>query len=266
MSWFLSYLALGAVAGFFAGLLGIGGGAMMVPLLAMLFSAQAFPENEILHLALGTTMAAILFTSISSMRAHHAYGAVRWPIVLTMTPGILLGTSLGAWLASRVSSWKLGLFFTLFIFYTATQMIADRKPKSRREMPGIFGTMMVGGGIGVFSCLVGIGGGTLSVPFLIWCNIPALHAIGTSAAIGFPVALGSALGYALNGWSIAQLPPFSLGFVYLPAVLGIMLSSMLTAPLGARLTHRLPAKRIKQIFAIVLILLALKMLFGLIRT
>jgi len=262
MSWFLFYLALGALSGLFAGLLGVGGGSVMVPLLVMLFSAQAFPENEILHLALGTSLAAILFTSVASMRAHHAHGAVRWPIVFRITPGILLGTFLGAWLASLVSSRGLAILFTAFVFYTAAQMFADRKPKPEREMPGLFGTVVVGMGIGAFSCLVAIGGGALSVPFMLWCNVPMRHAIGTSSAIGFPIAVGGALGYVFNGWTVTHLPPHSLGFVYLPAVAGIVLASMLTAPLGARLTHRLPVALIKRIFAVVLILLALKMLFG----
>lgn len=266
MSWFLLYLVLGAFTGFFAGLLGIGGGAVMVPLLVMLFSAQAFPGNEILHLALGTSLAAILFTSVASMRAHHAHGAVLWPIVFRITPGILLGTFLGAWLASMVSSRELALLFTAFVVYTAVQMFADRKPEPGREMPGLLGTVAVGVGIGAFSCLVAIGGGALSVPFMIWCNVPVRHAIGTSSAIGFPIAVGGAAGYVFNGWAVTHLPPHSLGFVYLPAVAGIVLSSMLTAPLGARLTHRLPVVLIKRIFAVVLILLALKMLFGVLGT
>lgn len=261
--WWLLYLALGAFAGFFAGLLGIGGGSVMVPLLVMLFTAQQFPSQEVMHLALGTSMAAILFTSVSSVRAHHQHQAVLWPIVLKITPGILLGTVLGTEIASRVPSAWLGIIFATFIFYVAIQMIVGFKPQPSREMPGALGTGLVGLGIGAFSCLVAIGGGVLSVPFMAWCNVRMQHAIGTSAAIGFPIALGGAAGYIFNGWQVAALPAHSLGFVYLPAVVGLVAASVLTAPLGARLAHRLPVKQLKRIFAGILLLLALKMLWGL---
>ncbi|MDR2165620.1 MAG: sulfite exporter TauE/SafE family protein [Zoogloeaceae bacterium] len=263
MQWFLLYLALGVVSGFFAGLLGIGGGSVMVPLLVMLFSAQDFPVGEVMHLALGTSLAAILFTSISSMWTHHAHGAVVWPIVFRITPGILLGTMFGAKVASLVPSRELAILFTVFILYTSVQMIANFKPRPGRAMPGFWGTGAAGAGIGAFSCLVAIGGGALSVPFMLWCNVGVRQAIGTSAAIGFPVAVGGALGYVFNGWRVAHLPSYSLGFVYLPAVAGLVFASVLTAPVGARLAHRLPVMRLRQIFAVMLMLLAVKMLWGL---
>lgn len=263
MLWYVLYLALGAFAGFFAGLLGIGGGSVMVPLLVMLFSAQQFPAQEVMHLALGTSMAAILFTSVSSVRAHHRHGAVQWTIVARMTPGILLGTVLGTELASRVPSFGLAVLFTVFIFYVAVQMSVGFKPKPSREMPGALGTAAVGFGIGAFSCLVAIGGGVLSVPFMAWCNVRMQTAIATSAAIGFPIALGGAAGYIWNGWGVAGLPAHSLGFVYLPALLALVAASVLTAPLGARLAHRLPVRLLRRVFAGVLLLLALKMLWGL---
>ena len=261
--WWLAYLGLGAVAGFFAGLLGIGGGSLMVPVLVMLFAAQGLPSGEVMHLALGTSMATIFFTSISSVRAHHAHGAVRWEIVGRITPGILLGTWLGTLLASRVSTTALALIFTVFIVYVSVQMILNVKPKPHREMPGALGTSLVGAFIGGLSCLVAIGGGALSVPFMTWCNVKVQHAIGTSSAIGFPIALGGALGYILNGWSATGLPAGSLGFVYGPAVVGVALSSVLTAPFGARMAHRLPVATLKRIFAGILLLLAMKMLWGL---
>ncbi|MDD3481700.1 sulfite exporter TauE/SafE family protein [Azovibrio restrictus] len=264
--WWLLYLVLGAFAGFFAGLLGIGGGSVMVPLLVMVFSAQQFPAGEVMHLALGTSMAAILFTSISSVRAHHQHGAVQWPIVARITPGILLGTLLGTELASRIPAAWLAVLFTVFIFYVAVQMIVGFKPKPSREMPGVLGTGLVGLGIGAFSCLVAIGGGVLSVPFMAWCNVRMQHAIGTSAAIGFPIAFGGAAGYIFNGWHVAGLPQHSLGFVYLPALVGLVAASVLTAPLGASLAHRLPVRQLKRIFAGVLLLLAVKMLWGLLAS
>ncbi|MGB4466450.1 MAG: sulfite exporter TauE/SafE family protein [Azovibrio sp.] len=264
--WWLLYLALGAFSGFFAGLLGIGGGAVLVPLLVMFFTAQQFPSQEVMHLALGTSMAAILFTSISSVRAHHQLGAVQWPIVIRITPGILLGTLLGTEVASRVPSTWLAILFTVFIFYVAVQMIVGFKPKPSRELPGVLGTGMVGVGIGAFSCLVAIGGGVLSVPFMVWCNVRVQHAIGTSAAIGFPIALGGAAGYIYNGWRVEGLPEFSLGFVYLPALVGLVAASVLTAPLGARLAHQLPVNSLRRVFAGLLLLLALKMSWGLLAS
>ncbi len=261
--WWLAYLALGAFAGFFAGLLGIGGGSVMVPVLVMLFAAQGFPSGEVMHLALGTSMAAIFFTSISSVRTHQAHGAVIWPIVGRITPGIIAGTVLGTHIASLVPTKALGLIFTIFICYVSVQMIINKKPEPHREMPGLLGTSLVGAAIGLISCLVAIGGGALSVPFMTWCNVRVQNAIGTSAAIGFPIALGGALGYIWNGWSVADLPVGSIGFVYLPAVIGVVASSVLTAPIGARQTHQLPVKTLKQVFAGILLLLACKMLWGL---
>lgn len=261
--WWLGYLALGAFAGFFAGLLGIGGGSVMVPVLVMLFAAQGFSSGEVMHLALGTSMAAIFFTSLSSVRTHHAHGAVLWPIVGRITPGIIVGTLLGTHIASMVPTKALGLIFTIFICYVSAQMILNKKPEPHREMPGWLGTSLVGAGIGAISCLVAIGGGALSVPFMTWCNVRIQNAIATSAGIGFPIALGGALGYIWNGWSVAGLPEGSLGFVYLPAVLGVVLPSIMTAPVGARKTHELPVKTLKRVFAAILLILAVKMLWGL---
>lgn len=264
--WWLAYLALGAFAGFFAGLLGIGGGSVLVPVLVMIFAAQGISSGEVMHLALGTSMAAIFFTSISSVRTHHAHGAVIWSIVARITPGIIVGTLLGTYVASMVPTKALGLIFTIFICYVSVQMIINKKPGPHREMPGTLGTSLVGAGIGAISCLVAIGGGALSVPFMTWCNVRVQNAIGTSAAIGFPIALGGALGYIWNGWSVVGLPEGSLGFVYLPAVIGVVASSILTAPIGARKTHELPVKTLKRIFAAILLLLASKMLWGLLST
>ncbi|MDR2366090.1 MAG: sulfite exporter TauE/SafE family protein [Zoogloeaceae bacterium] len=258
--WWLLYPLLGAASGFFAGLLGIGGGAVMAPLLVMLFSAQGLGGGEVMRMALGTSMAAILFTAIASARAHHRRKAVEWRIVAAITPGVLLGTLLGARLASRMPSTALAILFVVFIFYVSAQMLAGFTPKASRSMPGALGTALAGVGIGAFSCLVAIGGGALSVPFMLWCNVRAQHAIGTSAAIGFPIAVGGAAGYMINGWQNPALPPYSIGFVYLPAVAGMVVVSMLTAPLGAALTHALPVKRLRQIFAVVLLLLAVSML------
>lgn len=259
----LAYVALGATAGVLAGLLGIGGGIFMVPVLAMLFSAQGFPHAHLMHLALGTSMAAIVFTSISSLRTHQRHGAVLWPVVKTITPGILVGTALGTTIASRIPTRELAIFFTGFITFVALQMAANAKPKPSRSLPGTWGMVGVGGFIGALSALVAIGGGSLSVPFLTWCNVQVQKAIGTSAAIGFPLALSGTLGYILSGQGATDLPSGTLGYVYLPALLGLVPASFLTAPIGARLTHRLPVAMLKRIFAGILLLLAIKMAYGL---
>lgn len=263
MLYWMSYCALGACAGILAGLLGVGGGLVIVPVLVFLFTAQHLPSAYILHLALGTSLATIMFTSVSSMRAHHGRGAVEWRIVRRITPGILVGTFLGSWVASQLSGRFLKGFFVLFLFYVACQMLLDIKPKPHRQLPGSAGSFGVGNLIGGISSLVGIGGGTMSVPFMLWCNVPLHHAIGTSAAIGFPIALAGAAGYAVNGLAIKGLPPFSFGFVYLPALTGITVASVLTAPLGARLAHGLPVHRLKKGFAVLLIVMGTKLLLSL---
>ena len=263
MEWWAWYLAVGAFVGFFAGLLGVGGGLVTVPALAMIFSAQHFPADHVLHLALGTSMAAILFTSISSLREHHRHGAVIWTVVRDITPGILIGTALGTVLARQVSTRALAIFFAAFVVFVAVQMMFNLKPKPSRQLPGRLAVAGVGAGIGAVSSLAAIGGGTLTVPFLTWCNVKVHNAIGTSAAVGFPIALGGAVGYIVNGLSVAELPQWSLGFVYLPARAWLVASSMLTAPLGARTAHRLPVPTLKRIFAGVLVLLSAKMLSNL---
>ena len=257
------YLLLGLFAGFLAGLLGVGGGLVIVPVLVFIFSAQHFPEASILHLALGTSLGSIIFTSISSLRAHHAHGAVDWHIVRTITPGIVTGTLLGSVLAAQLSTHFLKVFFVVFLFYVGTQMLLNIKPKPTHKLPGLGGMFAAGNVIGSVSSLVGIGGGTLSVPFMTWCNVKMHQAIGTSAAIGFPIAVAGAAGYVANGLAVKGLPQYSLGFVYLPALAGVVLASMLTAPLGAKLAHKLPVGKLKKIFAILLYTLGVKMAWSL---
>lgn len=258
--WWLAYVALGLFAGFMAGLLGIGGGAVMVPLLAMIFAGQQFPPEQVLHLALGTSMATIIFTAISSLRTHHRHGAVLWDTLAAFTPGVLLGTLLGTLLAARISTQGLALFFACFISCVALQMALNLKPQAHRELPGRGGLALAGGIIGGLSSLVAIGGGSLTVPYLAWCNVPVRHAIGTSAALGLPIAFFGTLGYIWNGWGEAGLPAWSLGYVYGPALLWVMAGSVVAAPVGARLAHRLPVATLKRVFAAVLVLLAAKML------
>lgn len=262
-SWLFGYLGLGAIAGLFAGLLGVGGGGIMVPILAMMFEAQHIPGEHLMHLALGTSMATIVFTSASSLRSHHQHGAVLWPVVKGISPGIVVGTIAVAQLTSHVSTHALAVIFATFMTYVAVQMIINAKPKPSRELPGTVGMMLVGAVIGGVSALVAIGGGSLSVPFMTWCNVKVHHAIGTSAAIGLPIALAGSVGYMISGYSATGLPAGSFGFIYLPALLGTVCTSVLVAPLGAKLAHRLPVAILKKIFAGVLVLLSAKMLWNL---
>jgi len=264
VTWHLAYIGLGLFTGLSAGMLGIGGGLVMVPALTMMFGAQAgFPPGEVLHQALGTSMATILFTSLSSLRAHHGHRAVLWRVVGQITPGILLGTLLGTLCAAQVPAKPLGIVFTVFICLAALQMLANFKPKPSRQLPGAGGIFAFGAGIGAFSAFVAIGGGAFTVPFLSWCNVKIHKAIGTSAAISFPVALGGTIGYIYNGWGHLALPEWSLGFVHLPALAWMVPPSMMMAPLGARLAHSLPITTAKRLFACLLIALAAKMLWKL---
>lgn len=257
------YGAVGAAAGILAGLLGIGGGLVIVPMLVFCFTRQGIPEPAIMHLALGTSMASIMFTAVSSFWFHHRRGAVRWLVVRRIVIGIFVGTFLGTAVAASLSTRFLKGFFVIFLYYVAVQMLTGRKPKPGRQLPGAAGMFGAGNVIGGVSSLVGIGGGTLSVPFMMWCNIPLHEAIGTSAAIGFPIAVAGAAGYALNGLSAAGLPGYSLGYVYLPALAGIIGASVLTAPIGVRMAHSLPVDKLKRLFAGLLLVVATRMLISL---
>lgn len=263
MEWALTYLAVGALVGFLAGLLGIGGGLVIVPALTFLFIAQGFPQTHLLHLALGTSLASIMFTSVASLRAHHAHGAINWRIVRIITPGIIAGTLGGSLVASRLSSLVLAVFFTGFVCLAATQILLDIKPRPTRQLPGRLGMFIAGTVIGIISSLAAIGGAVMSVPFMLYCNVKTHNAIGTAAAIGFPIAASGTAGYILSGMAQKSLPLLSLGFVYLPAVLWLVIASVLTAPLGAKLAHRLPVDKLKKILAVLLYLIAAKMLAGL---
>jgi len=256
MEFLAGYLVLGLAAGFVAGLLGVGGGLIIVPVLAWLLEAQGVTHNA-MHYALGTSLASILFTSVSSLRAHHARGAVDWNTLRRIAPGIVAGALIGAALAARLSPVPLKIFFVAFLFYAALQMWWNFKPTPHRQMPGNIGMFGAGGIIGAVSSWVGIGGGTLSVPFQLWCNVPLHRAIGTSAAIGLPIAAAGAVGYALNGPAVSV--PGALGYIHLTALAGIALGSILTAPLGARSAHALPVGKLKRIFALLLLALAIRM-------
>ncbi|MDM9559165.1 MULTISPECIES: sulfite exporter TauE/SafE family protein [Bordetella] len=255
-------LALGAVVGFAAGLLGIGGGMLLVPFLTMLFAWKGMPQDLVVHAAIATSMTSILFTSISSVRAHQRKGTIQWKIVFAMAPGIILGGLLagGAVFAALSTAW-LSLFFAVFVGYSAWSMLRNKKPKPSRQMPGVAGTTAVGAGIGFLSGLVGAGGGFLSVPFMVWCNVALHAAVSTSAALGFPIALANSVGYVVSGLNQgAATYPGMLGYIYWPALLALVATSVLTAPAGAHMAHRLPVATLKRVFACLLFALAAYML------
>jgi len=264
--WWLLYPLLGVFAGFVAGLFGVGGGLTLVPVLYMIFSAEGFPEAHIMHLTLGTSMATIVMTSVSSMRAHHGYGAVRWEIVKGMTPGLLFGTLAGSLFAGMVPTRPLAVAFTAIVYFAALQMVLDFKPKPHRGLPGTPGLSLAGALIGGVSSLVAAGGGFMSIPFMVFCNVAIHHAVGTSSMLGFPIAVAGLAGYLIAGWGVPGLPPLTLSFIYLPAFAGVVALSILVAPLGARVAHALPVKPLKRAFGVFLALLASKMLHSLLTS
>ena len=257
----LELLVLGSFTGFLAGLLGVGGGAMLVPFMTLLLTLKGFPEAYVVKMAVATSLTTICFTSISSVRAHHQRGAVRWDIVKLLAPGIVLGSLLGAQIAKALPANWLALLFALFIGFSATQMFLDKKPKPTRQLPQGAGMFGAGGVIGTLSALVGAGGAFVSVPFMTWCNVKIHSAVATSAALGFPIALAGTLGYVIAGWSLPDMPSGTLGFVYLPALFAVSIASVATAPLGARTAHRLDITQLRRVFAMLLFVLAAYMLY-----
>ncbi len=254
-------LLLGAGTGFLAGLLGIGGGMLMVPVMTLLFTVKGFPSQHVVKMAVATSLATICFTSLASVRAHHLHGAVRWQSVRQLAPGILLGSYLGSWLATLLPSRALALLFALFVGFSATQMLLDRKPAPTRQLPRAPGMAIAGSGIGALSGMVGAGGGFITVPFMTWCNVAIHHAVATSAALGFPIAVAGTLSYVINGLGVADLPSGAFGYLYVPALVVISLASVLMAPVGARTAHRLEVRQLKRAFALLLYALAAYMLY-----
>jgi uncharacterized membrane protein YfcA len=255
------FLVLGGFAGLLAGLLGVGGGLVIVPMITYTFDIRGMSGEHTYYMALGTSLATIMVTSVSSFTAHHRKKAVLWPVVGSLTPGILFGTFFGSKLASHISTGTLKLFFIVFLLYVGTNMFLNIKPQASRPVPGFAGNSLAGMIIGAVSSFVGIGGGSLSVPYLAWCNVAIHKAVGTSAAVGFPIALAGAAGYLVNGLGIEDMPGPHWGFIYLPAFFGITAASVFTAPLGVRLSHKLPVSTLKKAFACLLFVMAGQMLY-----
>lgn len=255
-------LLLGCGTGYLAGLLGIGGGMLMVPFMTLILSQHGLETALAVKTAIATSMATIMFTSVSSVRAHHKRGAIRWEIVRTMAPGITVMALLtGAFIYPHIKGAALALVFAIFVGFSATQMLFNKRPEASRQLPGTGGRFVAGGVIGTVSGLVGAGGGFISVPFMTWCNVPVHNAVATSAALGFPIAVASTAGNVIGGWHVHNPLPGGFGYLWLPGLLVIATASVLFAPLGARTAHAMNVGQLKRVFAGMLYLLAAYMLY-----
>ena len=259
---FLLSMFLGSIAGLLAGLFGLGGGVVIVPALVWLFSAQQFPDQHIMIMAVATSLATIIVTSISSVFTHHKLGTIRWERVFRLSPGVLFGAGVGALIADFITAEALRWFFISYLFYVAIRMGFQTTSMVNSNKSDKWLDYIVGNGIGVLSSILGIGGGTLTVPYLVSRQVPMKNAVAISSACGLPIAVSGTVVYAFLGWGKVFLPEWSLGYVYLPALTGIVICSILTAPLGARLACKLPAKKLKRYFSIVIFCIALKMMVG----
>lgn len=252
----LAYLLLGAIAGLIAGIFGLGGGIIIVPTLIFTFSYLNFPPEVLTHLAVGTSLSTILFTSLSAIHVHHQKLAISWPLVVKLITGLLIGSFIGAYCADFVSGQTLQRIFAFYSLLVAIQMWFSWRPKGAFVLPKKAGLTLIGGFIGTISGLFGIGGGTVTVPILTLYRVKITQAIATAAVISFPVALSGTIGYIVMGFDHPSLPEYSVGYIYLPATLGIILSSTVFAKVGARLAHRLAPEKLKKIFVFVLLLIA----------
>lgn len=259
---FLLYPLLGIFAGLSAGLLGVGGGIIVVPVLIYSFTALGFSPEVLTHMAVGTSLATIIITSTGSVFQHHRKGSVLWPVLTWFTVGLVAGALLGAKLADLLHGRILQILFGVFALLIAAQMLKGKAPKAGRSLPGRTGLTGVGVIIGAVSAIFGIGGGSLSVPFFTWCNMKMQDAVGTSSAGGIPIAIAGAAGFVWTGWNHPLLPQHSVGYIYLPALAGIAVTSVLFSQIGARWAHRIPADTLKKIFAAVLAAVGVKLLFG----
>lgn len=250
------------MAGVLAGLLGIGGGLIIVPVLYALFLSSGQVDSAVaIHVSIGTSLATIVLTSISSILAHQKHRAILWSVVKSITPAILAGSLAGALIAGLLPGNVLRVGFAIFLLLVATQMALGRVPSVHRSLPDLMGLSLAGSLIGAVSAIMGIGGGTMSVPFLIWCNVEASKAVATSAAIGLPIALAGSAGFIIAGLGKAGLPALSLGYINLPAFSCIVIASVLSAPLGAKFAHSISHAKLKRLFAVFLFILAMRMIF-----
>jgi len=259
---FFVFPLLGAVAGFIGGLLGVGGGLIVVPVLIMTFTLLSFDDSVLTHMAIGTSLATIIVTSVGAVCAHHRKGAVRWDILYWYAPGLALGALFGAEIADLMPGRTLQIVFGIFSIVIAIKMGLNLKASPHRQMPQKAALLLPGAIVGSISSLFGIGGGSLTVPFFSWCNVKIQQAVATSSAGGLPIAMSGALGFVITGWSSPELPEWSFGYVYLPALLGVGIFSAVFSQYGALYAHRLPAKTLKRLFSILLAIVGLKLVAG----
>ena len=258
---FLVSILLGIVTGLLAGLFGIGGGLVIVPVLVMLFTAQGFPAELVMLMAVATSLAAIILTAIASVSAHHRLGAVVWAKVFSLSPGIMIGAALGAVVAKQINGDTLRYILVIFLLYVGLQMAFQVKPKPGMVKQSRALDFLVANFIGLLSSIVGIGGGTLTVPYLVSGQMLMRNAVAVASACGLPIAVAGTVSYALLGWNATHLPEWSLGYVYLPVFIGTGLSSIITAPLGAKMAHNLPAAKLKRYFSLLLFVMAAKLMW-----
>lgn len=258
----LPFAALGAVAGTLAGLLGIGGGIVIVPGLAFLLADGSVPPERLMQVAVGTSLATIVVTALSSIRAHHRRGAVRWPVVVRMTPGIVVGAVIGGLLADALPTRTLAIVFGVFLLAVSLRLAFGGQPSAHRQLPGPAALGATAGGIGALSSLLGIGGGTMTVPLLTWCNMPLREAVATSSACGLPIAIAGATTFALAGFDAAGMPPATTGYIHWIAFAAVAPLSVAFAPLGARLAHSIPVATLRRGFALFVLVVGIRMLIG----
>jgi uncharacterized membrane protein YfcA len=258
----VALILIGAVAGTLAGLLGIGGGAIIVPVLVVVFEHQGVATGPLMQAAIGTSMATIFFTAVSATLAHQRRGSIHWQTFWHMTPGVVIGALVGVSIAHWLPSKALKLLFGAFLLLIAVRMAWPTLPHTSRPMPSRRWLAAVGGSIGILSSLFGIGGASMSIPFLTWCGLSAAEVVGTSAAMGIPIAAAGTAGYIVAGFGAANLPPLSVGYIVLPAFGGIVIASTLFAPLGARLAHRVSPATLRRLFAVLLVIFGLRLLLG----
>ena len=256
----LMLMLCGSISGFLAGLLGIGGGMILVPFMIMVFNHLGFNQGVVVHMAIATGMATILFTTTSAIWAHHKHSSIDWKLVTALSPGLVIGSLIGGSeiFEALQTSW-LSLFFAIFIVYTSIQMILNKKPSPGRGLPGSMVLFSFSLFAGVLSSLVGAGGAFVTVPFMLWCNIKPHTAMATSSGLGFPIAAAATIGYMFGSWGLPTLPAGSVGFVYVPAVACIVALSIFTAPLGAKMARKLNVAQLKRIFGVLMLMLAVFM-------
>lgn len=259
---YLIYPMLGIVAGLTGGLLGVGGGIVVVPVLIFTFTLLGFSDSVLTHMAVGTSLGTIILTSAGSVLQHHKKGAVRWDVLGWLAIGLIVGALVGAEVAGILKGRVLQLIFGVFALTMAAQMAFGLKPNPKRDLPGKAGLVLSGTIIGSVSSLFGIGGGSITVPFFTWCNVKMQDAVGTSSAGGMPIAIAGAAGFVLSGWESPMRPEWSLGYIYLPALIGIGVTSVIFAQVGARYAHKLPAATLKKMFSLLLVVVGIKLILG----